>query len=145
MKTAEIKRLIYSGLFSYGSEMDIVDFADLFDISVPSAYDRTIYSIMSKFNLALLIPYAQVNDILLTMGRKLKREGNMFVVPSIGATLKYVDYYEDKAAKARLRAKKLRTSFWLAHPSYISSVDRSKEAKRHNIEISAVSAAGPSI
>ncbi len=145
MLVSEVKSIIASGLFDYGSSISVNDFANLFGIFVPLAADRNNHTVMVKFDLALLVPYAQVNDVLLTLGRKLKKENDFYIVPSISTTLKYVDYYNDRAAKARLRAKKLRDSFWILHPTYTSTVDKSKEAKRHNIEISAVSAAGPSI
>ena len=131
MTTEELRLMIQRGSFQYGSQIPIFELARLFNIEIPEPQEMNNYDRMIKFDLDMLQAYSVVNNELITIGRKLIKNGENYIVPTVGNTLIHVDRYEDKAARADLKARKLRRGFWAVNPDYVSDEDRARAARNH--------------
>lgn len=127
----DIPGLRAQGMFQYGSSISVADTAILFGVTVPPPNLLNDHIVMVRFDLEMLSVYGLLNDDLMTIGRKIVRQGEDYVVPTIESTLIHVDRYEDKASRSDAKARKLRRSFWEANPGYNNDRDRAREARNH--------------
>ena len=134
MTANEVLALINSGMFEYGSEVNIYDLATIAEITVPGINTMSgeeAVRAARTFELQLVGVYDTINQQLLGMGRKLTRRGDMYVVPTVGETLKYVEQYHNQGNNKQSKALKLYRSFAILHPTEIA--DENHIAQRLNI------------
>jgi len=126
MLAPEVRELMDGGMFGYGSEIAVHDFAALEDIQEPNISTMNGIDAVNAsraFELKLVGLYDNVNQQLLGVGRKLTRRGDVYVVPTIGDTLKYVEQYNNQASSKRAKASKLYRSFTALHPNEVTEDD----------------------
>lgn len=133
MRQEEILDAINDLDLNYGTKISVFQVARYFSISVPEPQFRNDYDIMTKFDLQMLSAYDALNETLMTRGRKIVRQADLYVVPTIEGTLIHVDRYQGKSSKAYGRAQKLLNGFWLHNPDYINEDDQSRAALHHRV------------
>ena len=127
MTAQETMALINSGMFEYGSEVNIYDLATIAGIEVPNItvmHGEEAVRASRTFELQLISVYDVINQQLLGMGRKLTRRGDLYVVPTVNETLKYVEQYYNQGNNKQSKAMKLYRSFAILHPTEVANDDR---------------------
>ena len=119
MRKMDAIKAVEEGKFDYGYEVSIDDFAEMFGIKKPDILNKdadTIYKLIRKYELNILAAYGVMNNYLITIGRKLYMDGDMYKVANVDDTVAFIEKYYREGDEKYKKANKLRKSFYTIHP-----------------------------